>query len=200
MCYRCCCKKESKDPSSGVISSRRIARSCASVASVLSSNAVIACSVMQLPLCSAARRAHALLCSHASQLVVIGGTAGAIMSCGRICVALLTATASTAFFYFRTVHGEAMPAWIIANTTQGFPVAAIAASAVIGYIVASTIFTALSITIDTLFLCVCDELESPRHRVYMHRRLASMLQLHRNAASNAAEAKAPSPGKGSKYV
>ena len=203
-CCRCCCKKEtqSKEPSSGVISSRHIARSCVSAASVLSSNAVIACSVMQLPLCSAARRAHVLLCNHAQQLVAVGATAGAIMSCGRICVALLTAAATIAFFYFRTVHDRVMPGWVIANTTQGFPAAAIAACAAIGYIVASAVFAALAITVDTLFLCVCDELESPRERVFMHRQLAALLKQNRHAASHAADAKAKalSPGAGSKDV
>jgi hypothetical protein len=142
-----------------------------------------------------------LLRRHASQLVVVGATAGVIMSCGRLCVSLLTAIASICFFYFRTFYGDVMPSWVIANTTQGFPVATICASAAIGYIVAAAVFSALSITVDTLFLCVCDELESPRERVVMHRRLVALLQLHQTAASKAAAAKSPpsdkvlSPGK-----
>jgi hypothetical protein len=150
---------------------------------------------MKLPLYAAAKRAHDLLRCHASQLVVVGATAGAIMSCGRVCVALLTAIASISFFYFRTFHGDVMPSWVIVNTTQGFPVATVSASAVIGYIVAAAVFNTLSITVDTLFMCVCDELESPRERVVMHRRLAALLQLHQTAASNAAKAKSPDPGK-----
>jgi hypothetical protein len=194
-CYRCCCQKQSQNVAN--VDSRFVdfSRYCASIASVLSTNAVIACSVMQLPLHSAARRAHALLRCHASQLVVVASAAGVIMSCGRLCVALVTAIASITFFYFRTFHDDVMPSWVIANTTQGFPVAIISASAVLGYIVASAVFGALSITIDTLFLCVCDELESPRERVVMHRRLAALLQMHQTASSKSAEAKSPTSGK-----
>lgn len=193
-CYRCCCQrkiKSAKDNSSCL----DIYRYCAPVASALSTSAVIACSVMQLPLYSAAKRAHDLLRCHASQLVVVGATAGAIMSCGRVCVALLTAIASISFFYFRTFYGDVMPSWVTANTTQGFPVATISASAAIGYIVAAAVFNTLSITVDTLFMCVCDELESPRERVVMHRRLAALLQLHQTTPSLAAKAKSPDPGK-----
>jgi hypothetical protein len=192
-CYRCGCQrkfKSAKDNSSCL----DIYRYRAPVASTLSTRAVIACSVMQLPLYSAAKRAHDLLRSHASQLVVVEATAGAIMSCGRVCVALLTAIASISFFYFRTFCGV-MPSWVIANTIQGFPVATISASAAIGYIVAAAVFNTLSITVDTLFMCVCDELESPLERVVMHRRLAALLQLHQTTTSHAAKAKSPYPGK-----
>jgi hypothetical protein len=117
------------------------------------------------------------------------------MSCGRLCIAILTAVASITFFYFRTHYDDVMPSWIIANTTPGFPVAAICAAAAIGYIVAAAVFRALSIIVDTLFLCVCDEVESPRERVVMHRRLATLLQLHQHATSKAAGAKSPISGK-----
>lgn len=206
LCYRCCCQKNAGSSSKGSSCCGSSSRSCASIASLLSSNAVIACSTMQLPLLSAARRAHALLCCHASQLVVVGATAGVVMSCGRICVALLTAGASITFYYFRTFYDDAMPVWIIMNTTQGFPAAIILACAAIGYIVAAAVFGTLSITVDTLFLCVCDELESPRERMIMHRRLAALLHLHQNDVPKATASKSPisgqilSPSKASKYL
>ena len=106
----------------------------------------------------------------------------------------MTAISAIAFFYFRTFHDDVMPSWVLANTTQGFPVAIISAVAALGYIVASAVFGALSITIDTLFLCVCDELETPRDRVVMHRRLAALLQMHQ-AASKSDKAKSPTSGK-----
>ena len=193
-CLRCCLQKKSGKPAKAAASCGDLSRSCASVASVLSTNAVIACSVMKLPLHPAARRAHALLCCHAAQLVVVGATAGVIMSCGRLCIAMLTAVASITFFYFRTFYVDVMPSWIIVNTTTGFPAATICAAAIIGYIVAAAVFRALSIIVDSLFLCVCDEVESPRERVVMHSRLAALLQLHQHAASKAAQATSPSSG------
>lgn len=203
-CYRCCCPKNAERPRKYASCGGGLSRHCASAALPLSTTAVIACSSMQLPLFSAAMRAHFLLRRHASQLVVVGATAGVIMSCGRLCVALLTALASISFYYFRTFYDDALPSWVITNTTQGFPVAMISACAVIGYMVATAVFGTLSVTVDTLFLCVCDELESPRDRVIMHRRLAALLQLHKCAEPKAVAAKSPtsvqilSPNKASK--
>jgi hypothetical protein len=192
--YRCCCQKNAVKhrPCAGCCDD--LSHHSASIASLLSTNAVIACSSMQLPLLSAAQRAHTLMRCHASQLVIVGATAGVVMSCGRLCVALLTVLASTAFFYFRTFYDDALPSWVIFNTTPGFPVAAISACAAVGYIVAAAVFGALSITVDSLFLCVCDELESPRERLIMHKRLTALLQLHENVAPKAVAATSPTPG------
>jgi hypothetical protein len=192
---RCCCQKKQVRSRKGTTCCGALSRRCASAASLLSTNAVIACSSMQLPLFSAAQRAHTLLRCHASQLVVVGATASIVMSCGRICVALLTALASVTFFYIRTFYDEDVPTWVVVRTTQGFPVATILACTAIGFLVAAAVFGSLSIAVDTLFLCVCDELETPRERMIMHRRLAALLQLHENAAPKAAAAKSPTPGK-----
>jgi hypothetical protein len=188
--YHCYFSIESKKAFKHTVDCRELSRSCASFASLLSTNAIIASSVMQLPLFAAARRSHSLLRCHASQLVIVAAAAGVVMSCGRFCVALLTAIASITFFYFRTVYHHALPSWVIANTTQGFPFAIIVTSAVIGYIVAAAVFKALSITVDTLFLCLCDEMDSPREREVPHG-ISALLELHQNAASKAAGTKSP---------
>jgi hypothetical protein len=117
----------------------------------LNKNAYIEIAIYGKGFCTSAKNAFQILLRNAFRLVAIDGVAGFVLFLGRLFVA--SASGCGAYYWLHYYYD------VILQTPLNYTSASIVVIMIIGFIVSGVFFFVFDMTIDTIFICFCEDCE-----------------------------------------